>query len=76
MNWVSSRIVYSIVFYVLLMILLVVSRPSVIFEVDGRLRPFGVGEDKTLFSMGVFAVVVAILSFYVFCIIDIIFTNH
>lgn len=76
MNWVNSRIVYSIVFYVLLMILIVVSRPRIIFDLDGQIRPFGVGEDKTLFSMGVFAVVVAVLSFYTFCIIDIIFAHH
>lgn len=76
MNWVNPRVVYSIVFYGLLMILIVVARPKTIFELDGQLRPFGVGEDKTLFSMGVFAVVVAVLSFYTFCVIDIIFANR
>ena len=75
MNWVNTRIVYSIVFYILLMVLLVVARPTVIFEIDGSMRPFGVGHDKTLFSMGVFAVVLAVMSFYVFCIIDLIFSN-
>ena len=75
MNWVNSRVIYSILFYVLVMMLIVVSRPSVIFERDGSMKPFGVGMDKTMFSMGVFAVVLAIMSFYVFCIIDLVFMD-
>ena len=75
MNCLNSRIVYSIVFYVLLMVLITISKPSVIFEKDGSLKLFGVGYDKTMFSFGVFSVVLAIVSFYVFCIIDLVFTK-
>lgn len=75
MNWVSTRVVYSVVFYILVMMLIIVSKPSVIFERDGSIKPFGVGIDKTMFSMGVFAVVGAIISFYMFCIIDLIFVD-
>jgi len=57
------------------MMLIIVSKPSVIFERDGSIKPFGVGIDKTMFSMGVFAVVGAIISFYMFCIIDLIFVD-
>jgi hypothetical protein len=49
------------------------SKLSVIFDKDGKLRPFGIGDNKTMFSFGVFTVVLAILSFYFFCVIDIIF---
>ena len=73
MNWVSTRVVYSILFYILTMLLIIVARPSVIFERDGSLKPFGVGVEKTMFSLGVFAVVGAVMSFYVFCIIDLVF---
>lgn len=75
MNCLNSRIVYSIVFYVLLMVLITISKPSVIFEKDGSLKLFGVGYDKTMFSFGVFSVVLAIVSFYIFCIIDLVFTK-
>lgn len=73
MNCLNSRIIYSILFYILLMVLITISKPSVIFEKDGSLKMFGVGYDKTMFSFGVFSVVLAILSFYVFCIIDLVF---
>jgi hypothetical protein len=39
------------------------------------LKTFGVGYDKTMFSFGVFSVVLAIISFYVFCIIDLVFAK-
>lgn len=72
MNYLNSRIIYSVLFYVLLMVLIFMARPSVMFE-NERLRPFGVGYDKTMFSFGVFSVVLAVLSFYLFCIIDLMF---
>ena len=75
MNYLNSRIVYSITCYVLLVILIVISKPSVMFEKSGKIRPFGVGYDKTMFSFGVFAVVLAIISFYIFCIIDLVFAK-
>lgn len=74
-SYLSSRVVYSVAFYILLMILLFLSKPSVMFDPNGHLRQFGVGYDKTMFSFGVFTVVVAVVSFYIFCIIDIIFSG-
>lgn len=69
----NTRLLYSIVFFILLITLVHMSKLSVIFDKDGKLRPFGIGENKTMFSFGVFTVVLAILSFYFFCVIDIIF---
>lgn len=74
-SYISSRVVYSIAFFVLLMILLFVSKPTIMFDSKGELRPFGVGYDKTMFSFGVFTVVLAIMSFYMFCIIDMVFDH-
>jgi hypothetical protein len=44
------------------------------FSTNGDVRPFGVGGDnKTVFSLGVFVIVLAIVSFYIFAVIDVIF---
>ena len=72
---VNSRVIYSVLFFVLLMILVVLSKPSLVFDTNGAPKPFGIGEDKTMFSLGVLSIVIAILSFYVFCLIDLIFKN-
>lgn len=69
----NTRLVYAVVFFVLLVLLVYTSKPALTFDTTGKLRPFGSGGDKTMFSFGVFTVVLAILSFYFFCIIDIIF---
>ena len=45
------------------------------FETNGDLKCFGLGPDNTLFSFGIFTVVLAIASFYLFCVIDLIFGN-
>jgi hypothetical protein len=75
-RYLNMRIVHSVLFYVLLMVLIFISKPSIMFEKNGDLKPFGVGYDKTMFSFGVFTVILAIMSFYVFCIIDVIFANR
>jgi hypothetical protein len=75
MPLLNSRIVYAILFYVLLIILLVLAKPSVMFERDGSIKQFGVGDEKTMFSVGVFSVVLAIVSYYIFCLVDMVFQN-
>jgi hypothetical protein len=54
--------------------LLVVSKPGLMFQPNGDIKPFGVGGEKTVFSFGVFIIVLAIISFYVFSLIDLIFS--
>lgn len=69
----NTRLLYSIVFFILLITLVHMSKVAIIFDKEGQLRPFGIGNEKTMFSFGVFTVVLAILSFYFFCVIDVIF---
>lgn len=73
MGVMNPRVIYSLMFYVLIMTLLLVSKPDLMFEKDGTIKAFGVGSQKTVFSFGVFTVVVAIASFYTFTLIDIVF---
>lgn len=75
MKILNSRVVYSLLFYLLAVLLLIVSKPSLMFSENGNIRPFGVGDDnhQTLFSFGVFVMVIAIISFYIFSVIDIVF---
>lgn len=72
---INTRIIYSILFYVLLMVLIILAKPSVMFDADGNIKIFGTGNEKTMFSFGVFSVIVAIISFYIFSMIDLIFST-
>jgi hypothetical protein len=75
-SFLNARIIYSVLFYVLLIVLIIIAKPSVMFESNGSIKRFGIGEEKTMFSLGVFTVVLAILSFYIFCLIDLIFAKN
>ena len=70
---IQSRVVYSALSLLLIMFILSMLRPSVMFKRDGTLKEFGFGEDKTLYSLSTFSLVIAILLFYFFSVMDIIF---
>ena len=61
---VSSRVMYSVALFVLVMSLVVVTRPSLVFDERGVPKPFGVGDGGTMFPLGVVTVFVAVLSTY------------
>ena len=73
--FLTSRVVYSVLFYLLLILLLIISKPAFMFTKYGDIRIFGVGYGKTIFSFGVFVVALAIMSYYIFCVIDIMFSK-
>jgi hypothetical protein len=43
------------------------------FNRMGSVKPFGLGDEKTIFSLGIFCAIMAIMCSYVFTIIDVIF---
>jgi hypothetical protein len=62
-------------FFVLCMALLVIAKPAFIFDSrTGKPLPFGVGEGKTLYSLGIVTATLAIIAFYFFAWIDMIFS--
>ena len=75
MRFVNCRVIYSILFYILLVVLLFVAKPSLIFNDAGNIKQFGIdgsrNSRKTLFSFGVFTVSLALLSFYLFALVDV-----
>jgi hypothetical protein len=80
MKFVTGRVVYALLFYVLCVLLIFVSKPSLMFSSDGTIKTFGVGnslegQPKTVFSFGVAIVVISIMSFYVFALIDVVFSK-
>lgn len=80
MKFLTGRVVYSLLFYVMAISLIVIAKPEMMFTRDGDVKSFGVGESKdgspkTVFSFGVFIMVLAIVSFYVFAVIDVVFSK-
>jgi hypothetical protein len=70
----TNRIVYSILFFILSMILVNLLKPKVMFKNDETLKSFGINKSETVFSLGVFTTLSSVVSFYFFCMIDLIFS--
>jgi hypothetical protein len=73
MKLLNHRVLYSILFYVLVICLVIVAKPAFVFDEKGGVKLFGIGETKTIFSLGVLVVALSIVSFYLFAVIDIVF---
>lgn len=72
-NMLNKRLLYTLLLFVLTVTLVIVSKPSFVFDKNGDLIPFGTGDGQTILSLGVLVILLAYLSFYMFNIIDIIF---
>ena len=72
----NHRTLYSILFYVLVIVLIIVAKPSFLFDENNQIKQFGVGsENKTIISMGTIVFFLAIVSYYIFLTIDIVFNT-
>lgn len=76
MRLLNHRTIYSTLFYVLVILLIITARPAFAFDNYGSLKPFGVGDEKSIFSLGVVTCALAIVSFYIFTLIDIMFGEN
>lgn len=67
-----ARVIYSSLFFALTMVLIAVAKPPALFDpATGMPRAFGHSRG-TVFSFGVVTVVAAVLSMYVFSMIDLV----
>ena len=73
MKYLSSRIFYAIFLYILIMTLIFLKKPSMLFEKNGEIKNFDLKKNETMYSVGVLTIVLAIVCFYLFCVIDMIF---
>ena len=48
-------------------------KPKIIFNDNGSIKSYGMKQNQTMYSLGVVSVIISIVSFYFFCIIDLIF---
>lgn len=71
----NKRTIYSSLFFILVVNLIFLSKPSVFFDKNNNVIPFGVGPGKTIFSIGHVVFILAFISYYFFTLIDILFEN-
>lgn len=69
-----TRVVLAMLFYSIVMGAVVVYRPRALFDENDEPRPFGVGKGngQTVFDLGAVAAFVAIVSFALFTLVDLV----
>jgi len=60
----NNRVKYSITIYLVLVIILVLSKPNFFFKENGQFKEFGTGAGKTVIPFWLVLLVCAILSYY------------
>lgn len=69
----NKRLFLSSIFFILSMILVTATRPSFLFNRDGSIKEFGLEKNQTIYSLGVLVVILCILIFYFFSLIDLLY---
>lgn len=67
-----TRVVLAMLFYSIVMGAIVVYRPRALFHENDEPRRFGAGPGKTVFDLGAMAAFVAIVSFALFTLVDLV----
>jgi len=72
-----ARVIYSTIFFVLVLTLIVLTKPALFFDKDGQVRPFGITTEEaptaTPIPLGAAVVLAAIGSMLIFGTIDVIY---
>jgi len=71
--FINKRLIMSISFFLLSMLLIIISRPPFMFNTDGSIKEFGLDTNQTIYSLGVFVVTLCIIIFYIFSMIDLMY---
>ena len=71
----NRRTVHSVVCLIFLAIMIVATKPKIMYSADGRFKEFGVGSEQTIFSIGFVLLLGAVIFFYFFSVMDMIFGN-
>ena len=60
----NNRIKYALAIYLVIVIVLVLTKPKIFFKKDGTFRPFGTGPDKTPIPFWLVLLVSVIIAYY------------
>ncbi len=69
-NLFTNRVLYALVAYFGIVCLLVITKPKFLFNKEGDLKPFGFSPHQSPVSFGFISVVMPIVLFYTFLMID------
>jgi hypothetical protein len=63
---IDNYLKYTIVIYLVISIFIWIKKPKIMFNNDGQIKNFGVGNSKTIFYYPMFLIILAVLLFSIF----------
>lgn len=61
----NNRVKFTLVIYLVVVILLVLTKPKIFFKKNGSFKPFGTGPNKTPIPFWLVLLVAVIISYYI-----------
>jgi hypothetical protein len=61
---ISRRFQISLMLYLILMGIIVFLNPNFLYDKNGKIKIFGIGDDKTLFPLWLIIFVLAVICYY------------
>ncbi len=61
---ISRRFQISLMLYLILMGIIVFLNPNFLYDKNGKIKIFGIGDDKTLFPLWLIIFVIAVICYY------------
>lgn len=71
--FISSRIIYATFFYIFVISIIILKQPDQFFDENGNILSFGTRDNQSIFSLNYLSCILAIVSYYIFAVIDFIF---
>jgi len=72
----SSPVFNAIIFYILIISIILLLKPSFMYdEKTNKFKSFGCNDDQTIFSFPVISIIIAIILYLIFLLIDIFYSN-
>lgn len=60
----NNRVKYSLLIYLIVVMIILVTKPKFIFKKNGEFKPFGIGKHKTVLPFWLIIFVTIVISYY------------
>ena len=61
----NNRVKYTLLIYLVVVMIIIITRPKFMFKKNGEFKPFGIGKNKTVFPFWLIIFVTIIIAYYI-----------
>ena len=61
----NNRVKYTLLIYLVVVMIIIITRPKFMFKTNGEFKPFGIGKNKTVFPFWFISFVSIVIAYYI-----------